>query len=58
MPQRDNNKIRKGDHAVGMCWKRGLGHETAVNKKYADLKAVHLSFSQSPAKLFAGGELL
>ena len=58
MPQRDNNKIRKGDHAVGMCWKRGLGHETAVNKKYADPKSVHLSFFKSPVTLFVGGELL
>lgn len=41
---RGDNKNRKGDHAVGVCWKRGLGHKTAVNEKCADLKSVHLSF--------------
>ena len=41
---RGDNKNRKGDHAVGVCWERRLGHETTVNKRCADPKSVHLSF--------------
>ena len=48
----------KGDHTMGMCRSSRSGHKTAVNKKCADRKSVHLSFFPSPATLFAGGERL